>query len=265
MIWKTLGLINPIVVRKVKDKYEIISGHRRFQAIRLLGYKQIEADIKELTDDEATILMVDSNLQREKILPSEKAFAYKMKLDALKHQGKKINLTSSHNETKSRSDDQIAEEFKSSRNQIQRYIRLTHLIPELLKLVDDTVLYGRHQILTMGVTPAVELSYLSLDEQKLVYAEIEYEEVTPSFAQALRIKKLSQQGKLNVDNLEKILDEQKGNQRDQISFNKEKIIKVLPPGLINRDKRYIESYIIKAIENYKEQERESGNLNDLEL
>lgn len=144
----------------------------------------------------------------------------------------------------------IAKASGESREQVRRYIRLTYLIQELLKLVDDTVLYDKRSILTLGITTAVELSYLSKDEQKLLHFTIEYDEITPSYAQALKIRKLSEKHKLNYDILEKILDEKKGNQNDRISFNKEKIESLLPKELLKRDKRYIEQYIIEAIQNY---------------
>lgn len=255
---KMFGLINSVIVRKIDNKYEMVSGHRRLKAIEILGKEEIEADIRELNDDEATILMVDSNIQRDKILPSEKAFAYKMKLDAIKHQGK---ITSATRLQKSR--DEIAN--NESGEMVRRYIRLTYLIPELLQLVDDTVRYGKNQVLTMGIKPAVELSYLSKEEQKLVYAEIDYEEVTPSHAQAIRIRELSKNKELTADSLEKILDEKKGNQNDKISFNKDKIISVLPYEMSKKDKRYIEQYIIKAIENYKKVELERGDAHDLDI
>ena len=235
----TTGLINPVIVRQKNDKYEMISGHRRLKAYELLGKEEIEANIKELTDDEATILMVDSNMQREKILPSEKAFAYKMKLDAQK----KLGVPQGH-----KSREILANNSPDSSTNIQRYVRLTYLIPELLQLVDDTVKYGKNQIITMGIKPAVEISYLSKEEQNLLYAEILYEELTPSHAQAIKIRELSKNKQLNGDSLEEILDEKKGNQNDKISFNKDKIVKALPYEMTKRDKRYIEEYIIKAIE-----------------
>lgn len=249
----TTGLINPVIVRPKNDKYEMISGHRRLKAYELLGREEIDANIKELTDDEATILMVDSNMQREKILPSEKAFAYKMKYDSLKHQGKKT------------SGPEVRKLEDESERNVRRYIRLTYLIPELLQLVDDTVKYGKNQIITMGIKPAVEISYLSKEEQNLLYAEILYEELTPSHAQAIKIRELSKNKKLNGDSLEEILDEKKGNQNDRISFNKDKIVKALPYEMTKRDKRYIEEYIIKAIESYRALERERGDPNDLDL
>ena len=251
---KENGLYTPLTVRLKEDgRYELISGHRRKAAMELLGITETEAYVKELADEEATIEMVDSNMYREKILPSEKAFAYKMKYDAIKHQGKK---TSGHDVQKL--DD------KSDRN-IRRYIRLTNLIPELLQLVDDTVLKDKRTALTMGLLPAVELSYLNKEEQKLVYMGITYEDLTPSHGQAKQLRKLSNEGNITFDSVEEILCKSKGNQQEQISFNKERIEKVLPTELLKRDKRYIEQYIIKAIENYKQQEIERGDAYDLDM
>lgn len=251
---KENGLYTPLTVRLKEDgRYELISGHRRKATMELLGITETEAYVKELADEEATIEMVDSNMYREKILPSEKAFAYKMKYDAIKHQGKK---TSGHDVQKL--DD------KSDRN-IRRYIRLTNLIPELLQLVDDTVLKDKRTALTMGLLPAVELSYLNKEEQKLVYMGITYEDLTPSHGQAKQLRKLSNEGNITFDSVEEILCKSKGNQQEQISFNKERIEKVLPTELLKRDKRYIEQYIIKAIENYKQQEIERGDVYDLDM
>ena len=146
--------------------------------------------------------------------------------------------------------EEIAKVGGESREQVRRYIRLTHLIPELLKIVDDTVIYDKRSILTLGITTAIELSYLTKEEQKLVYFTINYEEITPSHAQAIKIRKLSEKHELTFDVIEKILDEKKGNQNDRISFNKDKIESVLPKELLKRDKRYIEQYIIEAIKNY---------------
>ena len=251
---KENGLYTPLTVRLKEDgRYELISGHRRKAAMELLGITETEAYVKELADEEATIEMVDSNMYREKILPSEKALAYKTKYDAIKHQGKK---TSGHDVQKL--DD------KSDRN-IRRYIRLTNLIPELLQLVDDTVLKDKRTALTMGLLPAVELSYLNKEEQKLVYMGITYEDLTPSHGQAKQLRKLSNEGNITFDSVEEILCKSKGNQQEQISFNKERIEKVLPTELLKRDKRYIEQYIIKAIENYKHQEIERGDVYDLDM
>jgi ParB family chromosome partitioning protein len=247
---KENGLLNPLIVRKKENgRYEMISGHRRKEALELNGIKEVEVYVKELNDDEATIYMVDSNIYREKILPSEKAFAYKMKMDAMKHQGKK-NETSTTKLSKKRTDEIIGEQNGESREQVRKYIRLTYLIPELLELVDNTVKYDKRTFLTMGLKPAVELSYLTKDEQNLVYASIIYEDLTPSHAQTIKIRALSKKMLLNYNTLEEILLQKKGNQNEQISFNKEKIESVLPYELLKRDKRYIEQYIIEAIKNY---------------
>lgn len=255
---KENGLLNPLIVRpKENGRYELISGHRRKLAMELEGIKEADTCIKELTDDEAIIEMVDSNMYRDKILPSEKAFAYKMKLDAMNHQGK----TLSPKGTKSHSVNNI----NDTKTQIYRYIRLTNLIPELLQLVDDTVLKDKRTALTMGIKPAVELSYLSEEEQKLVYAEITYDDLTPSHAQAIKIRELSKDKKLTIETIEELLTEEKGNQKDKITFNKERIEKALPSELLKRDKRYIEQYIIKAIENYKQSELERGDAYDLDM
>lgn len=248
---KENGLLNPIVVRKKQNgRYELISGHRRKLAMELIGMTEVDACIKQLNDDEAIIFMVDSNMYREKILPSEKAFAYKMKLDAMKHQGKKI--TSAHVVSKLTTKELIGKQFGDSREQVRRYIRLTYLIPELLEIVDNTVKYDKRTYLTMGLTTAVELSYLNIDEQNLLYNTIIYEDLTPSYAKALKIRELSKNKLLDFDSLEKILDQKKGNQNDRIFFNKEKIEAVLPFDLLKRDKRYIEKYIIEAIQIYNE-------------
>ena len=245
---KRNGLLIPIIVRKKEDnRYELLSGHRRKKVYEILGLKVIDAIIKNLNNDEATIYMVDSNMYREKILPSEKAFAYKMKMEAIKHQGK----TSCHNGTKLRSDEILSQKSNDSARQIQRYIRLTYLIKELLDIVDNTVKLKDKHKLTMGLLPAVELSYLLKQEQQVVYSVITYQDVTPSHSQAIRIKKLSVKQMITFDEVEKILLEQKGNQHEQISFNKSKIMSVLPFNLATRDKRYIERYIIEAIILYK--------------
>lgn len=259
---KSNGLLNPLIVRpKENGKYEMISGHRRKLALELLGEKEVSVNIKELSDEEATILMVDSNITRERILPSEKALAYKMKYDAIKHQGKKT------------SGPEVRKLEDESERNIRRYIRLTHLIPELLELVDNSIIHDKRTYLTMGIKPAVELSYLNKDEQELVYAGITYNDLTPSHGQAIKIRELSKNKQLDYDSLEGILTQNKGNQNEQISFNKEKIESVLPIGLANRDKRYIEKYIINAIVKYKEfnQKEEEmidfkgGDSNDLDL
>lgn len=250
------GVLVPAIVRKKNDgTYEMISGHRRKQICEESGLKEIPCIVKDLTDDEAIIMMVDSNLQRDKILPSEKALAYKMKLDAMNHQGKTLSPMG----TKSNSVDEINE----SKTQVYRYVRLNYLIPELLRLVDDTVLKDKRSALTMGLRPAVELSYLSKDEQEMVYEEITYEDITPSHKQAKQIRKLSEDNKLDSDILESIFLEPKPNQEKRISFNEERIRKVLPKDL--KDYK-IEEFIIKAIENYsKTLALERGDSNDLEI
>ena len=190
---KENGLLNPLIVRKKSNgKYEMISGHRRKKALELIGETEVDAYIKDYTDDEAIICMVDSNIYREKILPSEKAFAYKMKLDAIKHQGKKLETS----ETGVRKLESAGKTSNESAQNIRRYIRLIYLIPELLELVDNTVKYDKRTFLTMGIKPAVELSFLNNDEQNLVYASITYEDLTFSHAQAIRIRELSKKGKL---------------------------------------------------------------------
>lgn len=217
---KENGLLNPLTVRlKSNGRYELISGHRRKFAMELIGIKEADAYVKDLTDNQAIIEMVDSNMYRDKILPSEKAFAYKMKLDAIKDQRK----TMCPRGTKIRSDQILGEEVGESARQLQRYIRLTYLIPELLQLVDDTVLKDKRAILTMGIKPAVELSYLSITEQKLVYNGILYEDLTPSHGQARIIRQLAKDKILDFDSLEEVLCEQKGNQKEQISFNRSRI------------------------------------------
>ena len=254
------GLLNPLTVRKKENgRYELISGHRRKLAMELIGMKEADAYVKELTDEEATIEMVDSNMYREKILPSEKAYAYKMKYDAVKHQGKSCG----NDCQKSR--DKLASMVKDSSRTIQNYIRLSNLIPELMQLVDDTVLKDKRSVLTMGLLPAVELSYLNKEQQELVYAGITYEDLTPSHGQARKIRELAKNKELTFDSLEDILCEQKGNQREQISFNREKIEKAVPSELLSRDKRYLEQYIIKAIDYYRSAEIERGDIYDLDM
>ncbi len=199
---KENGLLNPMVVReKENGRYELISGHRRKKALEILGIQEIEVVLKELNDDEATIFMVDSNIYRERVLPSEKAFAYKMKMDAIKHQGKFLGTKY----PKLRSSEVMAQNNSDGEKTIRNYIRLTYLIPELLKLVDETVLKTNKNGLTMGIKPAVELSYLGFAEQKLVLGVIEYCLVTPSHAQAIKIKKIAKDKKIDFDILEGIL------------------------------------------------------------
>lgn len=250
------GVLQPVIVRlKDNGSYEMISGHRRKKICEENGIEKIPCIIKNISDDEAVIMMVDSNLQRDKILPSEKAQAYKMKLDALNHRGKSLSPMGTNSAS--------VNEIPDSKSQIYRYVRLTYLIPELLQLVDDTVLKDKRSALTMGIRPAVELSYLSRDEQEMVYEEITYEDITPSHTQAKRIRKLSEDNKLDSDTLESIFLEPKPNQEKRISFNEERIRNALPKDL--KDYK-IEDFIIKAIENYsKVLALERGDKNDLEI
>lgn len=234
---KEQGILSPIIVRPIEEaekEYEVISGHRRLHAAVKAGMKTVPALIYDITRDEAAIMLVDSNLHREHILPSEKAFAYKLKMDALKHQGK----TSSQVGTKLRTDEIIAEQSGESRNQIQRYIRLTNLIPELLELVDE----GK-----IALTPAVELSYLAEDQQYVLLDTIEEEERTPSFSQAVRFKKLSQSNELNTEQIETIMQEDKANQREIIKFSLEQLQQFSP----RADKKELEEFVMKACEYYR--------------
>ena len=262
---KNNGLLNPVIVRKKDDdRYEMISGHRRLLAMKQNGDKTIQALVKDLSKDQAIIDMVDSNLQRELILPSEKAFAYKMKLEAMKHQGKKVDTLDPEG-PKLNSTEKIGLEFGESATNVKRYIRLTYLIPELLDYVDRTAI-NKNEVLTIGIKPAVELSFLSNDSQKLVVDAIDYNQATPSYAQTLQIRKLEEKGELTDEILDNILSEAKGNQHEQISFNRKKIEEALPQDLLKKDKRYIEQYIIKALESYsKEKNIERGDAYDLDM
>ena len=246
------GILVPAIVRKMDDgKYQMLSGHRRKKICEEQGLNKMPCIVKDVSDNEAVILMVDSNLQRDKILPSEKAMAYKMKYDALKKQGKKVFPLGTDSE------------LKDTKTQVYRYIRLNNLIPELLQLVDDTVLKDKRSALTMGLRPAVELSYLSKDDQELVYEEITYEDLTPSHVQAKQIRELGEKGELDSDVLESIFLEPKPNQKNRISLNEERIRKVVPKNI--KDYK-IEDFIIKAIESYsKTLSNERGDSYDLEI
>ena len=236
------GLLQPIIVRSFSaGTYEIISGHRRVEACKELRIQTVPAIVREMTKDEAVIAMVDSNLQREHLLPSEKAFAYKMKLEALKHQGK----TSRQVVGKLESADKISE--SESGRQVQRYIRLTHLIPELLKLVDEE---------RIAFTPAVELSYLPENEQRMLAEEIEYTDATPSLSQAQRLRKFSEQGRLSIDTIFAVLSEAKPNQKEQVKFKTEDIRKYFPKSYTSLD---MQKTIISLLEKWQRQrERNRG-------
>lgn len=236
---KEYGVILPIMVRPKEDgTYEIVSGHRRKMAAQIAGLKDIKCIVKDLTDDEATIIMVDSNIQREEILPSERAFAYKMKLEAMKHQGIRNDLTSRPVGDKL-STEVLGEEVGESARQIQRYIRLTELIPEVLQMVDDKKVAFR---------PAVELSYLSEENQYVLLNIMEFNECTPSLAQAIRLKKLEQEGNLTEEKLEIIMEQEKPNQKEQIKFGVEKIQDYFPKGYTQEQ---MENKIKELLEKYK--------------
>ncbi len=231
---KETGLLEPITVCFLSEgKYEIISGHRRVKACKKLGISEIPATIKEFSKDEAIVAMVDSNIHREHLLPSEKAFAYKMKLEALKHQGK------TYGQVVHKSRDNISD--TESGRQVQRYIRMTCLIPELLKMVDEE---------RIAFTPAVELSYLPENEQKKLVAEIEYADATPSLSQAQRLRKFSEQGRLSVDTIFAVLSEEKLNPKEQVKFLTEDIRKYFPKNYSNKD---MQNTIIRLLEKWQRQ------------
>lgn len=242
------GVLVPALVRpKEEGGYEMVAGHRRKFAAALAELTEIPCIVRNLTDDEATIIMVDSNLQRETILPSEKAFAYKMKLDAMKRQGQRSDLTSAPMEPKlkgSRSNEELAANSPDSRSQIQRFIRLTELIPPVLQMVDDGKIAFR---------PAVEPSYLSKEQQKSLYSTMECEDCTPSLAQAIKMKGFSKDGKLTDEVILSIMQEEKPNQKEQFKMPKERISKYFAPGT---PAQKIEDTIIKALELYRKRQRD---------
>ena len=236
---KERGIITPVTLRQKPDgRYEIVSGHRRTKACELAGLATVKAEIKELSRDEAIILMVESNLQRTTILPSEKAFSYKMRLEAINRQGQRTDLTSTPVVSKSRSNEVLGEIGGESREQVRRYIRLTHLIPPLLDLVDAGKIAFR---------PAVELSYLTEEEQNSLLDSISSEQSTPSLAQALKMKEFSQNGRLNADVILSIMCEQKPNQKEKISCQSERLKPFIPK---NFTAKQTEDYVIKALEYY---------------
>ena len=242
---KEHGVLLPVIVRKRGEgNYQMISGHRRKRACELAGIDKIKCIVKELTDDEATILMVDSNIQREEILPSEKAFAYKMRLEAMNRQGQRTDLTSTPVVSKLRTDEILGEEVGESARTIQRYIRLTYLIPELLEQVDNKRIAFR---------PAVELSYLSEENQYVVENIFEFDEVTPSLSQAIRLKKLEQEGNLTEEKIEEILQQEKPNQKEYIKIHNEKIEKYIPSRV--KESGNVEDFIIQCVQDYIRRER----------
>ena len=242
---KLYGVLAPALVRpKADGGYEMVAGHRRKCAATLAGITEMPCIVRNLTDDEATIIMVDSNLQRETILPSEKAFAYKMKLEAMKRQGQRSDLTSSPLVSKSRSNEELGQKNGDSREQVRRFIRLTELIPSVLDMVDSGKIAFR---------PAVELSYLSKEQQQSLYDTMECEDCTPSLAQAIKMKEFSRDGKLSAEVILSIMQEEKPNQREQFKMPKERISKYFAPGT---PAQKIEDTIIKALELYRRRERQ---------
>lgn len=241
------GIQTPALVRKKEDgRFELVSGHRRFRACQIAGRTAMPCIVRDMSRDDAVILMVDSNLQREIILPSEKAYSYKMKLDALKRQGKRLDLTCAPMEHKLdgvKSRDIVANETGESKSQIQRYIRLTELIPLILDMVDENKIAFR---------PAVELSYLSKEEQDALFQTMEAEDRTPSLAQAIKIRNFSQEGRLNADVILSIMDEEKSNQVEHIKVPRDRISKFFPAGT---PKEKIESDIVKGLELLRKRER----------
>ena len=239
---KQYGVLVPALVRpKADGGYEMVAGHRRKCAAMLAGITEMPCIIRNLTDDEATIIMVDSNLQRETILPSEKAFAYKMKLEAMKRQGQRSDLTSAPLEPKlkgSRSNEELAASSPDSRSQIQRYIRLTELIPPVLDMVDSSKIAFR---------PAVELSYLSKEQQQSLYDTMECEDCTPSLAQAIKMKEFSRDGKLTEEVILSIMQEEKPNQREKPAFRDERITRLIPKSIPRGQET---DFVIRALEFY---------------
>ena len=252
---KTNGLMEAVILRPKKDgRYEMISGHRRLLACKKLGLESIPSRVRNLTDDEAIIYMVDSNLHREKLLPSEKAYAYKMKLEAMKHQGTYLqdDETSRQLGDKLKSVDILSSKSEDSARQIHRYIRLTYLIPELLQMVDNAELKENPSI---ALNPAVNLSYLTKEEQKMLAEYIEFNLVTPSLEQAIKLKELSKGGILKEENIETLLDVPKANQIQKFKISEEKLFDVVPKN-IERDK--LEDFVIKACEFYSKHLRQKN-------
>lgn len=242
---KEFGIVTPIITRPKEDGdgYEVIAGQRRVRASELAGINTVPAFVLPLDRDRAIITLVDSNLQRENILPSERAFAYKMKSEAMKRQGFRTDLTSSQVVTKLRTDDKVAQGFGVGRMTVQRFIRLTELIPPILQMVDE----GK-----IALTPAVELSFLKKDEQENLFATMESEEATPSLSQAQRMKQLSQSGRLDMDTIFAIITEEKGNQKETLKINTSKLKKYFPK---NTTPKQMEETIIKLLERELQRKR----------
>jgi len=241
---KERGIITPVILRKKEDgRYEMVSGHRRMKACELAGLETVKADVQDLTRDEAIILMVESNLQRSTILPSEKAAAYKMRLEAMKRQAGRPSQANysplGNNSSSSTSSAEMAEQVGESKTQIFRYIRLTELVPGLVNMVDE----GR-----IAMRPAVELSYLSEQEQEDLLESISYQDATPSLAQAIKMRQFSKEGKLTEEVIESIMCEEKPNQREKISFRADRLRQFIPASVTPRE---TEDYVLKALEYYQ--------------
>ena len=242
------GVITPATVRQKEDgRYELISGHRRKRACELAGFQTLRCEVVDLSRDEATILMVESNFQRSQILPSEKAFAYKMRLEAMKRQGKRTDLTLSPVGTKLRTADELAQECGDSRNQIHRYVRLTNLVPELLEFVDQRRIKMR---------PAVELSYLDEDCQRDVVDEIDMNDATPSHDQTIRMRKFFEEGKLTTEVIQAIMSEEKPNQKEKITLSMDRVEKFIPKNIKISQR---EDFVCKALEHYNKYLRQRAD------
>ena len=236
---KRNGVMTPATVRlKENGRYELISGHRRKKACELAGLETLKCEVKDLTRDEAIIIMVESNLQRSVILPSEKAFAYKMRLEAMDRQGKRNDLTSTPLVSKSRSNEELADKVGESREQIRRFIRLTELVPEILQMVDEKQIAFR---------PAVEISYLAEKQQYTLLEAMSYNDATPSLAQAIKMKKFNQDGKLTDEVIQSIMEEEKPNQKEKPAFRDERITKLIPKTV---PKGQEADFVVKALEFY---------------
>lgn len=233
------GVMTPATVRQKEDgRYELISGHRRKKACELAGLETLKCEVKELTRDEAIIVMVESNLQRSVILPSEKAFAYKMRLEAMKRQGERSDLTSRPVGEKLFSVDKMSQDVADSGRQIHRYIRLTELVPEILEMVDERQIAFR---------PAVEISYLSEEQQYSLLEAMGYNDATPSLAQAIKMKKFMQEGKLTDEVIQSIMQEDKPNQKEKPAFKDERITKLIPKSIPRGQET---DFVVKALEFY---------------
>ncbi len=243
---KRYGVTQPVIVRQKDDgRFEMISGHRRKRASVLAGKENINAIVKKLTDEEAVILMVDSNEnQREEILPSEKAFAYRMKYEAIKKQGQRTDLTSGPVVQKSNSLEEIAKDSKESYKQVQRYIRLTFLIPEILDMVDEKKIAFR---------PAVEISYLSEDNQYVLLDIMQFSDITPSLAQAIHLKKLEQEGNLDTDKIEELMSQEKPNQVEKLKFNAERFEAVFPKNIQSNQEK--EDFLFMCVQEHNQREK----------